>query len=392
MKSTTLKIAALAFCIAAVTSSCKKEKEDRTILLSDVPGAVLTTDSIYNNDIDINTPYDTTATFSWTQPDFGTGIIVGHEIQFATTEGALGGTSGAFSYKLPAKADMFAVVDKQILADFAKVVASGNSTDVFVRIKSYPFNNPKAKVAYSNVKKLNWTRNAPILPATNQLYLTGNGGPGWTNPVPSPLWKLNRINENTYTLRATLQGDKEFVILPENGSWDTKYCLASGDAAMPGIENGGGFVFRYSGGDNFKTPATTGLYNLVFDFTNLQFTIAPSYDSLLPAQPAALYIVGDGTQEGWTNTPSGAQQFTQVSSNVFEYEGSFVSGKLVKFLSVIGAWQPQYGVVKDKPGTLGYAAAAGAPEPDAIPTPATDGNYKLTVDFYNGTYSWTAMP
>jgi hypothetical protein len=392
MKLTTLKIAAILVCIIAASSSCKKDKKDRTILLSDVPGAVLTTDSIYNNEIDINTPYDTTATFSWTQPDFGDGILVGHEIQFASTEGALGGTSGAFSYKLPASTKAFAVVDKKVIPQFAKVIAYGNSTEIFVRIKSYPFNDPTAKVAYSNVKKLQWVRVAPILPATNQLYLTGNGGPGWTNPVPSPQWKLNRIDQFTYTLRTNLLGGKEFVILPENGSWDTKYCLAATDGNLPGIKDGGGFVFRYSGGDNFKTPDSNGLYNLVFDFNNLQFTISPSYDSLLPPQPTALYIVGDGTPEGWTNTPSGAQQLTRIASNTYEYEGTFASGKLVKFLSVIGAWQPQYGFVKGKPGTLGYAPTAGDPEPEPIPTPATDGNYKLTVDFFNGTYSWTPMP
>lgn len=119
----------------------------------------------------------------------------------------------------------------------------------------------------------------------------------------------------------------------------------------------------------------------------IKIVITPYLDVAVPLPPTGdLYITGDGTPSGWTNNPPTAQKCTQLSLTEYTITMSFTSGKYYKFLSTLTQWQPQYGG-KDANGGDFSANMGGGSDPDAIPTPAVAGNYKVTLNFVTGKYT-----
>jgi starch-binding outer membrane protein SusE/F len=389
MKKNLYKIGCMALAIGLITlGSCKKEKSDRGVLLTDVPGAVLSVDSLYNNQIDLNTPYDSTAKISWTAPSFGKDVKTASELQFASSEARLGTETDAFSFKMPTGKLNYTIVDKPFLSNFQNLVAAGDSVFVYMRVKSYPAYNPKAGFTYSNVKKVMMVRTAPALPKNGELFIVGDGSlVGWNNPVPAPDYKLIKYSDTWYGGRFYLNGGKSFLLLPENGSWDSKYCLFDGEGAQAGISNGGGFIFRTSGGDNFQTPAASGWYKLSYNFSTMEFSIVNDDAANIPVQSADLYVTGEAVPSSWTPTPPADQKMVRVNANQYYYDGTFDSEKLMKVLTGNGAWQPQYGQEPGKDG--GVIGINGSAEPDVIKTPKEAGSYRFMMDFSTGKYSFT---
>ena len=120
-------------------------------------------------------------------------------------------------------------------------------------------------------------------------------------------------------------------MLPVNGDWSHKFAVANNSVA--GISAGGDFGFDLS--DNFKAPATSGLYKIIVDFQSGKFTVTP-YTGVLPTN---LYIVGDATTGGWNNpVPVPSQQLTRVNSSVWEITLPLVGGKQYLLLPLNGDW------------------------------------------------------
>lgn len=127
----------------------------------------------------------------------------------------------------------------------------------------------------------------------------------------------------------------------------------------------------------------------------IKIIITPYLDVAIPISTTGeLYITGDATPSSWTNSPPAAQKCTKISNTEYSITMNFVSGKYYKFLTTLGAWQPQYGL---KPSSGGNASGgdlglnnntpAYPSDPDAIPTAALDGNYKVTINFKTGKYT-----
>ncbi|MDO9067652.1 MAG: SusF/SusE family outer membrane protein, partial [Deltaproteobacteria bacterium] len=107
------------------------------------------------------------------------------------------------------------------------------------------------------------------------------------------------------------------------------------------------------------------------------------------ALPDAIYALGDGTEAGWDN--SKAIKISQTATPGI-YEGILVltPAKSMKFIQTLGTWQPQWGqATGEATGILG-ANLGGGSDPDAVTTPATGGNYKVTVDLGAMTYKVVA--
>lgn len=129
-------------------------------------------------------------------------------------------------------------------------------------------------------------------------------------------------------------------------------------------------------------------------FSNVvKIVITPYLDVAVPLPPPTppatigdLYITGDGTPSSWTNNPPSTQKCTRLSLTEYTITMSFVPGKFYKFLSTLNQWQPQYGG-KDANGGDFSANMGGGSDPDAIPTPAVSGNYKVTLNFVTGKYT-----
>ncbi|MEO9022290.1 MAG: SusE domain-containing protein [Ginsengibacter sp.] len=105
-----------------------------------------------------------------------------------------------------------------------------------------------------------------------------------------------------------------------------------------------------------------------------------------------LWVVGDATTAGWTNTPPASQKLAyDRASKTFSITMALSGGSSIegfKFLTTSGAWQPQWGVPNTSvsPGTLGTFALAvnpgNASDPNAIKVPS-NGTYTLVVDLIN---------
>ncbi len=127
----------------------------------------------------------------------------------------------------------------------------------------------------------------------------------------------------------------------------------------------------------------------------IKIVITPYLDVALPIpNTGELYITGDACPSDWTNNPPPAQKCTQVSNTEYTITMNFVAGKYYKFLTTLNAWQPQYGLKTGSGGTsssgdlgLNNQTPQYPSDPDAIPTPAASGQYKITLNFKTGKYT-----
>lgn len=255
--------------------------------------------------------------------------------------------------------------------------------DIDVRVtSSYGNNNEQKK---SNTLKLRVTpyKIPPkvALPALGKLFIVGDATQGgWNNPVPVPAQELARIDETTYGGIFQFNGGNQYLLLPQNGSWDTKFAIPSNSA--PGIDTIGTFFFSTGPGDNFKAPATSGLYKLTVDFQQGTYKVVPYTGQ--HGLPANLYMTGGATPLGWSNPVDASQTLTRRNAVQWDITINLTSGQKFLLLPVNGSWGQKFGSDVEaadlKSGTF-------KPEGSDISAPGTSGNYKVSVDFYTGKYT-----
>jgi hypothetical protein len=257
--------------------------------------------------------------------------------------------------------------------------------DVDIRVTSSYGNNNEQK--RSNTLKIRMTpyKIPPkvALPTTGRLFIVGGATPGgWNNPVPLPAQELARINETTWGGIFQFSGANEYLLLPVNGSWDTKFAIAN--KSLPGADVGGDFSFYTSGGDNFVAPAATGLYKVTVDFQQGKYRVEPFNQQ--HGLPSELFIVGNATPGGWNNpVPVPAQQLTRRNAVQWDITINLTSGGEYLILPTNGDWGRKYGV-NDKNLPAARTGGAIKPEGENFPAPTATGNYKFSIDFFTGTY------
>jgi hypothetical protein len=257
-----------------------------------------------------------------------------------------------------------------------------------VRLTSSYANNNDIKV--SNTIKLTATpyRVPPkvALPLSNRLYFVGDASAtlnGWTNNAPLPANReLTKLDETTWGGILDLTGGGSYLLIHTQGQWG-KYSIKNNP---PNTADAGSFDSELP--DNFQGNVNNGAgtYKMVYDFQKGRYSLTKLANSL----PNDLWITGDATNDGWTNSPSDAQKCTPITNGVWEITMAFVPGKLYKFLASKGNWQPQFGAASATGGIFSGDYGGGT-EPPAIPTPAVAGNYKIRVNFINNTYTVTKL-
>ena len=150
-----------------------------------------------------------------------------------------------------------------------------------------------------------------------------------------------------------------------------------------GTSTAGSFV-QENADPGFPSPSTAGWYKIILDFQTGKYTVTLVSNDL----PQELYMTGDATAAGWTNTPPVAQQFSRLNSSEYSITATLAPGKYYKFLSTQNQWQPQFGGSSATGGILGANYGSGS-DPDAIPTPSAAGSYKIKVNFVTNTYTVT---
>jgi starch-binding outer membrane protein SusE/F len=259
--------------------------------------------------------------------------------------------------------------------------------EVDVRVtSSYANNNQQLK---SNTLKIKMTpyKIPPkvALPASGKLFIVGDASQGgWNNPVPAPMQELTRIDETTFGGIFKLNGGKEYLILPVNGSWDTKYVVA--DKGVPSAKAGGDFNFSTGPGDNFPAPVANGLYKIIMDFQTGKYAVTEFTQQ--HGLPDSLFITGAATPSDWTNPAPLAQKFTRVNSTQFQLTVPLKKNSEYLILPQNGSWDKKYGT-EDK--NLASAKLGGKikPEGDNFPSPTEDGSYKIVLDVINNSYTLT---
>ncbi len=254
-------------------------------------------------------------------------------------------------------------------------------------ISSYANNNQRL---YSNVLSVLATpyKVPPkvALPFSNHLYIIGGATDfGWNqeNPMPA-IRELTRLDETTWGGIYHLNGGSGYLLLPE-ANWNNKYAVQ--DNSVPGAANGGSFGYNFPQDFPGNVAQGDNWYKMIYDFQNGTYTVTQEQYPL----GQQLFITGDATPDGWTNSPTSSQRLNPVTNGVFEIVMALQPGKLYKFLNTNGAWQPQFGGSSATGGDLG-ANYGSAGDPPAIPTPGVAGNYKIQVNFITKQYTVTLQP
>ncbi len=260
--------------------------------------------------------------------------------------------------------------------------------DLDVRVTaSLPNNNQQV---FSNIQRIKYkiyvTPPKVTLPDGGKLWANGGGLPwSWTGNPPTPESEFSKVDSVTWAGVFNLAASNEFLVLSQNGGTDPynkKYALPNGN--LPDVRSMGDFSYYPpgTGGDNFKTPTNAGWYAMTLNYQTGKYIIEPFGTGALPQD---LYITGNATPSDWTSSPPITQKFTRLNSCEYTITMAFTPGKVYKFLSSFGNWQPQFGGNNATGGALGANYGGGA-DPDAIPTPADTGNYKITVNYATKKY------
>jgi hypothetical protein len=260
--------------------------------------------------------------------------------------------------------------------------------DIDIRlVSSYGNNNDQKKSNIVKVKATPYKIPPKVqLPSSGGLFIVGAATQGgWENPVPVPTQELQKIDETTYGGIFQLNGAEEYLLLPVNGSWDTKYAIS--DNMLPGVADAGSFFFSSGPGSNFKAPANSGFYKITVDFQLGKYKVEPFTQQ--HGLPSDLFMVGGATPGGWNNpVPVPSQQLTRRNSAVWDVTLNFTSGQAYLLLPTNGAWDRKFGADDPLAPNSGLGGKI-KPEGADIPAPSTSGSYKFSVDFYNGTYKLT---
>jgi starch-binding outer membrane protein SusE/F len=266
------------------------------------------------------------------------------------------------------------------------------SLDIRV-ISSYANNNQQLM---SNIVTVNYTPYVvppKVAPPPGLLYLVGAASQGgWNAPVPVPTQAFEQVDSVDYAGVFNLNGGQQFLILPQNtGSYDNK--LATND----NNETGTGGAFAYNDNNNFTGPATSGWYTIWLNFQTGNYTITPYSGTV----PDSLFIVGSATPGSWTSpVPEPSQALSQVNSSQFTVTLPFVAAGQYLLLptnsTTANNFTNKYAVGNSNnaanSGIFGYNPnGANAAFNNNFNGPANAGNYKLTVDFLQNTYTLTSQ-
>lgn len=141
------------------------------------------------------------------------------------------------------------------------------------------------------------------------------------------------------------------------------------------------------------------LYSNTIRYTVVPFPIPPKVNP--PGTPVGnpptdwtgghLYIVGSATPGGWNNpVPEPAQEFTKISSTMYEITIALNANEFYLFLPVNGSWNTKYGAM----GANGSNNINGDDFKEGggdMQAPSASGNYKIVVDFQRGKFTVTRL-
>jgi hypothetical protein len=163
-------------------------------------------------------------------------------------------------------------------------------------------------------------------PPGNVLFLVGSATAGaWNNPVNAITQQFTEVDSVTYQGTFYLSGGGAYDFLPVNGSWNTKYNVAS--SSVTGLAEGGAFQYSTGPGQDIPGPSLSGVYQITVNFQTGLFTVTPvsvyallyvpgNYQGWAPATaPTLASIKANGSYEGYVNiTATGGFKLTNQAN------------------------------------------------------------------------------
>lgn len=210
--------------------------------------------------------------------------------------------------------------------------------------------------------------------AAPEMFMLGDGcAAGWDNSAALPMTG----SDGVYSITTTLYGGGKWIkFITTLGQWAPMY----GTDAQ-GTSTSGNLVYRPTESDpdpaSIPTPETEGVYTITINTNDLTYHIS-----------APLYMLGDGCAAGWDN--SAALPFFTSGNGVYFLKTTLGDAKSIKFITTLGQWAPMYGTNAEGTSTGGalvFRATEGDPDPTNIPTPAAGGQFVVTADIVNLTYT-----
>jgi hypothetical protein len=191
--------------------------------------------------------------------------------------------------------------------------------------------------------------------------------------VTNYTWTWNNVDART---------DGSFKIR-EGQDWSKK-SIGYNDVTMAGLAAD---KFGTNTDGNF-VPLENGVYDMVLKIDAVTetytFTVNPA-----GAAPE-MYMLGDGTLAGWVNTAALPMTGTNGVYSITSTLGG--TGKFIKFITVLGQWQPQYGTDATGTSTGGplFVNDGTGSDPASIPCPDAAGTYTIGVNTNTMTYTISA--
>lgn len=359
------------------------QKNETTPVVKSASTVDITVATSANNLVLDSTKASTTmaTTLSWNAANYGAKVSVDYTLQADSANGTFASPTSVDlgSYVLSQSYTVLALNNLALSLGLKPGVASS----IKFRVKS-DVGSPDVPVVYSSVLTLNVTPYSeiipPIYPVPDSLYIVGSATPGgWSNPVTWPSQKFTQIDYKSFGIILNLTGGQQYLFLPVNGSWASKYATANANS------NPNGDTFAPNATNNFNGPVASGLYQIIVDFVKGTYTVTSLTTNPIPS---GLFIVGDATPGGWNNpVPVPSQQFKQVSNGEFQITIALGTGTTsYLFLPVNGSWTNKYGGASATGGALLYDNAVPGSN---TPSPSAAGNYFIDVNFFSNTYTVT---
>jgi starch-binding outer membrane protein SusE/F len=143
-----------------------------------------------------------------------------------------------------------------------------------------------------------------------------------------------------------------------------------------------------------KSALTNNAVTLISNVIKITATPYAIPPKVAPPTTGQLFIVGSATPggdaHGWDNpVPVPTQQFTQISSTLYEITIPLIGGKEYLFLPLNGDWGHKYAVPDKTVAGLSDGGDFGFDKSDNFPGPAASGTYKIQVDFQRGKFTVT---
>jgi hypothetical protein len=237
--------------------------------------------------------------------------------------------------------------------------------------------------------------NAPVLSSMDDMVLLQDDAENEiTFQWSAAQYPLENLPDVSYSLQLDLEGNNfaERVQLVETSETSFTRTVAQFNQRLTAMELEAGVPTVVELRVVASITAATDTDNLISNVMRFQVTI---YEDFVIIDP--IYMLGDGTAAGWNNT-----QAIEMYP-VFNEDGSHnpavytliatlgEGGNMVKFISVLGQWAPQWG--SDGTGTaeegiLAYRPTEDEPDPDPINISELEvGDYRVTADTTNLTYT-----